>query len=429
MTKQSIHEDIAEKSVIGSILINKKNLDVVRELGITQDHFLFQANKFIYDAMLQLDEIDATIVYEKMIELGTADSVDPVYLSECIDSTPTDMHVVYYCEIMLQNYRKKYAISVSKKLVSMCESNADIEDVISELEASAAEIKSLLNAKNDGTIKYSQIEDNIVKYCTGNISTGLTTGYRSLDKYFRHKKGILVIATGVPNSGKSEVWDQLMLKTMVIHGWKWTVYSPENYPPEFHFSKLAEKYIGKPMRRRFGIEPMDNLDIRNAIRFYDKHMYSIIPREDGLSINEILNRTKQNKLKYGCDGLLIDPYNEIEHKIPQGMSETQYISMFLSKIRNFSRLYDMEVVLIAHPTKMVPNEDGEYRVPSLYDISGSANFSNKADVGMSVWRSFQQKTYVSDIHITKVRDRNIGERGSVKLKWVQTTGTYEEIEN
>lgn len=423
----TVHEDVAEKSVIGSILINKRNLDLVKELGITQDHFLFRNNKLIYDAMLQLDEIDSTIVYEKMKELGTSESIGPTYLSECIDATPTDMHVVYYAEIMLQNYRKKFALSTSKKLVSMCEANADVEDIISELEASASEMKSMLNSKTDGTIKYAQLEENIVNYCTGNVSTGLTTGYRSLDKFFRHKKGMLIIATGIPNSGKSELWDQLILKTMILHGWKWTVYSPENFPPEFHFGKLAEKYIGKPMRRRYGIEPMDNLDIRNAIRFYDKHMYSIAPREDGLSVNEILNRTKQNKLKYGCDGLLVDPYNEIEHKIPYGISETQYISMFLSKIRNFSRLYDIEVVLIAHPTKMVPNDDGEYRVPSLYDIAGSANFYNKADVGMSVWRSFQQKTNISDIHITKVRDRNIGERGSAKLKWTPTIGTYEEI--
>ena len=213
---------------------------------------------------------------------------------------------------------------------------------------------------------------------------------------------------------------------MEKHDWRWCIFSPENYPPEYHFQKLAEKYIGKPMFKRYGQEGMSKADMEKALKFYDERLSVITPSDDGLTLEELLNKIKYAKSTMGCDGVILDPLNEIEHKMEKGLTETQYISLILSKMRNFARLYEIELFLVAHPKKMFARDDtGEYPVPSLYDIAGSANFYNKADMGISVWRSFQDRnSNVTEVHITKVRDKNLGGKGKCELEWDYITGQY-----
>ena len=59
------------------------------------------------------------------------------------------------------------------------------------------------------------------------------------------RPGELTVVTGIPNSGKSEFVDAVMVNVAVAYGWRFAVCSFENPVPE-HMSKLAEKYIGAP---------------------------------------------------------------------------------------------------------------------------------------------------------------------------------------
>lgn len=222
----------------------------------------------------------------------------------------------------------------------------------------------------------------------------------------------------------SEWLDQIVINAIQKHKWKFCIFSPENYPPEFHFQKLAEKLIGKPMFEKAGRAAMSMQEMGKAMDMLSEHIAVITPEESGMSIDSILNKVRLAKKQYGCDVVIIDPYNEVEHKRNTKISETEYISEFLSKVRNFGRIHDIEMIVVAHPTKMIQQEDGEYRVPTLYDVSGSANFRNKADIGISVWRSFQKKDNITQVHITKVRDKNIGRMGQVNFEWDWATGCY-----
>jgi twinkle protein len=46
------------------------------------------------------------------------------------------------------------------------------------------------------------------------------------------------------------------------------------------------------------------------------------------------------------------------------------------------------IFLIAHPTKMKKNESGVYESPTLYDVSGSADFRNQTHDGYCIYRNF-----------------------------------------
>ena len=80
--------------------------------------------------------------------------------------------------------------------------------------------------------------------------------------------------------------------------------------------------------------------------------------------------------RYDIKGLVIDPYNYLSHTRPDHISETTYVSRMMSKIKRYAQQHNVAVWLVAHPRQML---DWKGAKPSLYDISGSAHFVNKAD--------------------------------------------------
>lgn len=87
----------------------------------------------------------------------------------------------------------------------------------------------------------------------------------------------------------------------------------------------------------------------------------------------------------------------------------------------------MLVILMAHPTKMQKNKDGEPEIPTLCDISGSANFYNKADFGIVVHRNRLENTV--EIYVKKVKFRHLGECGMALFKYNLNNGRYSPFVN
>ena len=78
---------------------------------------------------------------------------------------------------------------------------------------------------------------------------------------------------------------------------------------------------------------------------------------------------------------MIDPLNRLDHNPLPGQTETQYLSNLLNKFSEFATQYNCLVVVVAHPRKMNRNlvTNTTPRV-EMYDISGSADFYNTADL-------------------------------------------------
>lgn len=253
---------------------------------------------------------------------------------------------------------------------------------------------------------------------------GNKIGYNNLDSLITWRTGELTAVTGIPGSGKSEFVDQIMIKTAVLHDWKWAVFSAENQPEELHFAKLAEKYIGKPFYNKSEEWKMTPEELYNAKGIINDHFYFINIDEKNVTLDGLLEKARELVLRKGVNAFLLDPWNYIEHKIPFGFTETQYISEALTKIARFAKINNIHIIVVAHPTKIRKGDDGNYMVATMYDIAGSAHWFNKIDNGMSVYRDFQ--TGMVDVHIQKIRFKFIGKIGKTSFEWDRYTGTYKE---
>jgi len=246
--------------------------------------------------------------------------------------------------------------------------------------------------------------------------TGESTGMPCVDDLFTIAEGQLSIVTGIPSSGKSEFVDQMMVNLARQSAWKFAVCSFEN-PPQLHIAKLAEKIIGKPFYEGWS-ERMSKDEVANAIEFIDNHFVFLESRDGAMStIESIIERAKQAVMRLGVRGLVIDPYNYIERV---GESENEGISEMLTKISLFAKSHGIHVWFVAHPTKVRMNEDGTYPVPKGNEVSGSAAWFAKADIGVTIHRGDAG----TEVHCWKCRWKWIGKQGQTYIAYDLPTGRF-----
>jgi twinkle protein len=302
----------------------------------------------------------------------------------------------------------------------------DANDVLMKHGADALR-KCIADAKPyplSGVVEVSSIAREIDQLYEEGERPGLSTGWKNLDEYYTVRPGELTVVTGIPNSGKSNWVDSLMVNLCREHAWSFAVFSPENQPIANHVSRLMEKVARKPFRpgptQRMSREQM--AEVRECIGF---HFSFILPEDDeDWTVDHILQSAAALVRRKGIRGIVIDPWNELEHMRPDRMTETEYTSHCLKRIRQFARKHQVHVWIIAHPAKMYRDKDGKYPVPTLYDVSGSAHFRNKADNGVVVWRNITEPSEPVEVHVQKIRFREVGKLGVCKFKYDHVLADY-----
>lgn len=258
-------------------------------------------------------------------------------------------------------------------------------------------------------------------YVSG-LSPGAHTGWESLSKLYTVRQGEWTLISGIPGHGKSNFLDALIVNLIKYHGWNFAICSPENQPIQRHMAALAEKF----MEKRFtGHNRMTKEEAEVAFWQLQDHVSFILPEEP--TIDAILDRAKIAVARKGITGLVIDPWNEIEHSRPTKLTETEYISQSLATFRRFARTHQIHLWLVAHPTKMrqsthkTPGTEKE-PVPSPYDVSGSSHWRNKADNCITIWRDFSGDSNVVQVHVQKIRFREVGSPGLAELIYDRDAG-------
>lgn len=277
-------------------------------------------------------------------------------------------------------------------------------------------LQEAVEMQPEGVVKLSDQEDTVDALYHNGLQKGAVTGHENLDQLISFETKRLCVVTGIPGNGKSEFIDEIAVRLNIRYGWKFAYFSPENYPLCYHVSKLTSKLTGKQFGRQF--LPLGEYE--EAKRYINRNFFFIDPENYWLST--IIEKATYLVRRHGIKALVIDPYNRIEPEGDDRRSETLQISSLLDKLTRFAQTNDVLVILMAHPTKLYKNKEGIIDPPSLYDISGSAHFYNKADYGLVVHRNRQMKNVM--IKVEKVKFRHLGESGKAYFCYNGVNGRY-----
>ena len=280
-----------------------------------------------------------------------------------------------------------------------------------------------------GIYDVESVEDEIIELYNNGIVGGEKIGWPSLDELYTVKTGYWTLVTGVPSSGKSGLVDHMAIR-LAEKGWGFAVCSPENQPVHLHYINLLEKYTGKPFfkgsHRRMSME-----EAMRGMEFLHEHFHMILPEpkgdgEQSLKLDSILEDVKICIFRYpNLKGVIIDPYNELDHSRRMGVSDSEFISSWISTVRRFARQYNVHIWVVAHPRKMEAEIGKDYPVVRPYDIEASRHWWSKGDCILSVWRSLKPDADTSvAVLVLKVKPRYIGRQGKALLDYDKVSSRY-----
>lgn len=260
------------------------------------------------------------------------------------------------------------------------------------------------------------------------LQAGFTSGWESLNPYYTVETGFWTVVTGIPSHGKSTWMDNLMINLM-RQGWTFIVYSPENQPSALHVAHLIEKASHKPFREGYA-NRLSEAETREGVKWLDFRLRLLRMAADSpvvpdihailFASEEIIAAEWGNTQKVG---IIIDPWNEMDHSPLNGLNETQMTNHELMFFRHWIRNHNTHGWIVAHPQKPQKDKDGGIKKVGLYDINGSAAYYNKCDHGIIVRRLEDGRT---EIEVEKCRFRHLGQKGSVILRYNHGTQTYQD---
>lgn len=282
-------------------------------------------------------------------------------------------------------------------------------------------LNNAIEPKIEGVFHIEDVEKPLDLLYRKGLQRGYTIGFENFDELCSFETKRLCILTGIPSSGKSAFLNFIAIRMNILYDWKFAFFSPESMPIDYHVSTLIEIITGK----KFSESTLPYMEYEAAKQYANDNFFFIYP--ESYTMGNILDKARSLVRKKGIKALVIDPYNRVESEQDYRQSETQHISKVLDQLTNFAQQNDVLIFLMAHPTKMPKTPDGKHQVPTLYDISGSANFYNKADFGITVHRD--RENGWTEVHIQKVKYRHLGQNGTVRFKFNLFNSRYVPLED
>ena len=269
--------------------------------------------------------------------------------------------------------------------------------------------------ENVTTLK--DIEDEITDFVKNGFKPGYQIGIPNFDSIFSTYTGQFITVTGIPSSGKSDFVDQMVVGYNQRYEWKTAFASPENAPTYLHAHKLMRKvWQDMPSRNDIGTDKWNQVaeHVNDNFFFIDMERYTL---------ESVLRKGAELVKRKGIKCLVIDPFNKIRDVDCKTEDVNRYTMEYLTKIETFAKKYDVLVFIVAHPTKMYRDKDGNIEEPTMYNIKGGGEWYDASYHGILVHRNYEEKTVKAKI--LKVKFQNLGENGAeAHFKWEPRSGCF-----
>ena len=201
------------------------------------------------------------------------------------------------------------------------------------------------------------------------------------------------------------------------YGRKTAFASPENKPTFLHAHKLIRKlWQGMPLKNEIGGDKWKQVTEHVQDNFFFIEM-------DRYSLDAVLRKGAELVKRKGIKCLVIDSFNKVRDINTKTEDVNKYTMEYLTKIETFCKKFDVLVIVVAHPTKMYKNQNGQIEEPTMYNIKGGGEWYDASYHGILVHRNYEQKTVKAKV--LKVKFQNLGENGAeAHFTWEPKSGSF-----
>jgi replicative DNA helicase len=420
------HSADAEKSVLGSIILDKEALYEVLEILKTED-FYSDMHREIYQAIIALyrknEPVDMLTVSEELKKRNTLEMVGGrSYIAMLSSVVPSTSNAAQYAGIVGEKAVLRRLINVSSEIMEQAyREKTEPETVLDHAEQAIFEI-ALSRQKKDFELLKEVLYTNLnrideVSKLDGGL-TGITSGFSELDKKTSGlQKSDLIIIAARPSMGKTAFALNVATQAALKGKAGVLVFSLEMSKEQLGQRLLAmEARVDMQKLKTGKLEHSDWDQISSAI---DKLSSANIYIDDtpGISILEMKNKSRRLKAEKGLDLIIID-YLQLMSLGDRVESRQQEITALSRYLKQLAREMECPVIVLSQLSR-APEQRSDHR-PVLSDLRESGSIEQDADIVMFLYRDeyYNQETDKPNICEVNIAKQRSGPTGMFEITWL-----------
>jgi replicative DNA helicase len=418
-TKTPPHNEEAEQSVLGAILIDKEAINLV-SAALKADDFYNPTHGAIFGAILSLYEerrpIDLVTLSSELKKNKKSPNIGTAYLTELVSMVPTAANIEYYAKLIKNASIKRLLIQMGGSVSTMCfDEDKELAEILETAESTVFSIsqgnvvRGFIPIRDTLTGSFDRID---ALHKAGAGLRGVATGFTDLDNVLSGlQDSNLIILAARPGQGKTAMAIN-MAQNMAVKGKKSVgIFSLEMSQEELVDRLLVGQADIDAWRLKTGkLSENDFTKLSEAMgQLADAKIF--IDDTPGISVNEMRTKARRLHMEHQIDVLIVDYLQLVDpgKKVENRVQEVSVVSKFL---KNIARELKIPVIALSQLNRTV--EHREKGRPQLSDLRESGSIEQDADVVMFLYRPEDEEQINSNtknvkLIIAKHRNGAVGE--------------------
>ena len=420
------HNEEAERSVLGAVMLNKDVLSEVLE-EVTADDFYNESHKEIFRAIWELYKdntaVDMLTVCEELKKRKSLDMAGGrAYIATLTSEVPSTANAVEYAKIVAEKATLRQMIKTSEDITEKgYDAKMAAGEILDYAESGIFKIAQK-RQKND----YAKIQDvlltniKIIDAAAQNKDkiVGIPTGFKDIDeKTSGLQRSDLIIVAARPAMGKTAFALNIAQQSAVKAGSSVIIFSLEMSKEQLGQRLLAMQARVEMQKLKQG--DLDRKDWDRITMALDELNNTKIVIDDtpGISIMEMRNKCRRLKAEQGLDLVVVD-YLQLMSLQGKTDNRQQEISTISRNLKLLAREIECPVIVLSQLSR-APEQRQDHR-PVLSDLRESGSIEQDADIVIFLYRDDYynentDKPGVCEVNIAKHRS---GPTDKVELTWV-----------
>jgi replicative DNA helicase len=430
------HYLVAEKTLLGVVLLNNAALVGALEKGLTADDFFLPEHRNVFEAMMRLDEerkpIDAVTLTEHLHRSGKLEaSGGPAYISQLADGIPHAMNVEHYTQIIREKAVLRGLIHAAEAIQERAfEGRENVDEILDQAESWVFKLAE--QRIRTGFVGIKQlVSDNFSRiekiFTEGRRITGLATSYSQLDNQTSGlQPSELIILAARPSMGKTALALNIAENVALRQQQPAAIFSLE-----MSKESLLQRLIGSQARidsHRFRTGQLGKEDWQKIVSglavLGDAPLW--IDDSAASTVLEMSAKARRLKKDKGLSLVIVD-YLQLITAHGRFGNRTEEVSYISRALKGMAKELQVPVLVLSQLTRAPARED---RDPQLSDLRESGAIEQDADVVMFINRPHfykpdapEEDRAKTDLIIAKQRN---GPTGKLNFVFLSRYTRFEE---
>ncbi|HUD44813.1 MAG TPA: replicative DNA helicase [Patescibacteria group bacterium] len=385
------HNDEAEQSVLGAILIDKEAMTLASGI-LRPEHFYNELYGLIFSAMIRIHEdrrpIDILTITNELKKHNTDNKIKSSVLTDLVNAVPTAANIEEYAQIVKENAVKRALIHAATEVAELgFQEDKDVKELLDKAESSIFSISQAHIKRNFIPIRETLTEsfDRLEElHRLGEGLRGVPTGFTDLDKMLSGmQKSNLLILAARPGQGKTALVVNIAQYVSLIQKKAVGIFSLEMSKEELVDRLMVSQADVDAWRHKTGRLNEDDWGRLSDAMGQLAEAPLFIDDTPGLSIAEMRSKARRLQLEQNLGLIIVDYLQLVDagQKFENRVLEVSHVS---KSLKNLARELNVPVLAASQLSRAVEHR-GERR-PQLADLRESGAIEQDADVVMFIYR-------------------------------------------